>query len=60
MFKLDMFYNLFKFPTNNIQFGPTCSIWFIGTLLALLELDNQNSLNLSDNKIFLIKIKKKN
>ncbi len=59
IFKLDMFYNLFKFPTNNIQLGPSCTLWFVGTLLALIELDNQNSLDFSDNKKILIKIIKK-
>jgi len=37
--------SLICFPNYKIQFGPSCSIWFIGALLVLMGNDNINSFN---------------
>ena len=46
--------SLFKYPRENIQFGPSCSIWFICTFLTLIEYNCDFSQ--FESKKFLIKI----
>ena len=46
-----------KFPVKNLQFGGSCSIWFVSTFLCLLEFNF--NLDTFNNNQFLIKIIKK-
>ena len=55
IFKFEMYSCLFKFPEKKIQFGPSSSIWFISTLLNLIECENFKF----ENQKFLINVIKK-
>lgn len=57
IFRIEMSTLLFKYPKEKIQFGPSCSIWFICTFLVLIDLNFDFS-KFQNNK-FLINIIKK-
>ena len=37
IFPEEMGYNIAKFPSNNVQFGGSCSMWFYASLIFFLE-----------------------
>ena len=53
IFKIQMSNTLLKFPSENIQFGASCSIWFVSTFLVLIEDEKNYKL---EKKEFLYKI----
>ncbi len=57
IFKIEMNSNLLKFPSKKIQLGQSCSLWFICSLLTIIE--NENPQIKFKEKNFIIKVIKK-